>query len=189
MDFKNFYVLTSSLHNIRRIKCEPLCKKTGLNATSLNVLQYLSICGDFNTAKDLTKMYGMKNAAFSIIIDRLEKEGLVEQKVDAEDRRIKHILLTKKAEAIAEQLRALTKSTEVALSVDFSEEEKNVLEKSILKLTNNILNLEAALVNDKKSERQSAMESFYAMEKRNEMPYGGGYKNRTGGAYSTESNL
>lgn len=166
MDFKDFYALAYSLGTIRSIKTESLCRQTGLNITSLNILEYLSICGHLNTANELTKMCGVKNAAFSIIISKLEKEGFVVQKTDVTDRRKKHILLTKKAEAITEQLKDISQETKTELSRCFTEEEKDMMKNSIVKLTSAVLQLKNTLLNNKRIEKQSAVESEqYGMQK------------------------
>ncbi|MDE6245864.1 MAG: MarR family transcriptional regulator [Treponemataceae bacterium] len=192
MDFKDFYALAYSLGTIRSIKAEPLCKQTGLNITSLNILEYLSICGHLNTANELTKMCGVKNAAFSIIISKLEKEGFVVQKTDVTDRRKKHILLTKKAEAITEQLKEISQETKTELSCCFTEEEKEMLQNSILKLTSAVLQLKNSLLNNKKSVKQNAGESVHCEDQKKEEGKncdGGGYDvNFTNDTYSADSN-
>lgn len=193
MDFKDFYALAYSLGTIRSIKTESLCRQTGLNITSLNILEYLSICGHLNTANELTKMCGVKNAAFSIIISKLEKEGFVVQKTDVTDRRKKHILLTKKAEAITEQLKDISQETKTELSRYFTEEEKDMMKNSIVKLTSAVLQLKNTLLNNKRIEKQSAVESEqYGMQKEEkEKNYdGGGYGvDFKSGAYSADSNF
>lgn len=79
---------------------------------------------DEQNVKDLAERLAIDSSAITGLVDRLEKEGLVERRVDPTDRRAFQIVLTTKGMELAEALRPV--------AVEFNENLKNDLSKGEL---------------------------------------------------------
>lgn len=83
--------------------CEPVCREFGVNQSTLDILLFLANHFEMNTAKDICGIRGMKKGIVSITLERLEKEGYVERRVDPTDRRIQRLYLTGRSRKIVAQ--------------------------------------------------------------------------------------
>lgn len=71
-------------------------QRLGLGATDMKCLDVIARSGP-TTPSQLTKLTGLTSGAVTILLDRLEKAGLIERKADAVDRRKTLIVPTRKA--------------------------------------------------------------------------------------------
>ncbi|HLK68142.1 MAG TPA: MarR family transcriptional regulator [Bryobacteraceae bacterium] len=81
------------LRAIRQILRQPLeadIARGGLTGPQQNTLQVL-ITGGAKSLKDLSRELGLAHSTVSGIVDRLEKQGLVERQADQADRRVSKI--------------------------------------------------------------------------------------------------
>ncbi len=89
------YLYTES----RRITKE-LARRANLTGPQLTVVKILQVVGDLSLS-DLSERIRSQNSTVTGIIDRMEREGLVTRTRSKEDRRVVHIRLTEKGEALA----------------------------------------------------------------------------------------
>ena len=82
--------------------CQPVCKRYQLNQTCLDVILFLANNPEYNTAKDLWEIRGIRSGNASVAIETLVRRGYLKREADAQDRRLQRLILTERAnEAIA----------------------------------------------------------------------------------------
>ncbi len=77
--------------------------KVGLTGPQLSVVKILEEIGDLSLS-DLSERIRAQNSTVTGIVDRMEREGLVDRKRSADDRRVVHIRLTDKGAKLARSL-------------------------------------------------------------------------------------
>ena len=118
------------------------------------VLSRLAVC-DGITQLELVRATHLRPPTVSVILQKMEAEGLVERKSDEHDRRAVRVTLTKAGRALdRKNIEAIHTIDAVALA-DLCEDEIAVLMKLLPKIRNNLLQL---LENSEKSEKQEKQE-------------------------------
>lgn len=111
----------------------PLCNEIGIPQTAFDILLFLANNPDYNTAKDVAEIRGLKANLVSINVDKLVKEGYLTRMDDKDDRRKVILSCTEKASPIIEKGRSMQKKLYEQLLSGISEEElrtmKHVMEK------------------------------------------------------------
>jgi DNA-binding MarR family transcriptional regulator len=92
------YLYTES----RRIT-KDLAARYGLTGPQLAVMKMLEPVGKLSLS-ELSWRIRARNSTVTGIIDRMEREGLVERQRSDEDRRVVHIVLTKKGQRLASEV-------------------------------------------------------------------------------------
>ena len=82
--------------------CQPVCKKYQLSQTSFDVLMFLANNPEYNTARDICEIRGIRTGIASVAVDLLVKSGYIQRQPDASDRRITRLILTEKSEEIVQ---------------------------------------------------------------------------------------
>jgi MarR family transcriptional regulator, organic hydroperoxide resistance regulator len=75
----------------------------GLTGPQLSVAKILEDIGDLSLS-ELSERINAQNSTVTGIVDRMEREGLVERKRSSDDRRVVHIRLTKKGHELARSM-------------------------------------------------------------------------------------
>ena len=114
-------IIENSLAEIR--------KKTGLKRVEIEVLYFVSRCGDANTMKDICYHLQMNKGHISIAMDSLCKRGYILQEQDAEDRRYIHYTLNESAYEIVEQIDFEWNKMMECLSEGISQEDMNMFKR------------------------------------------------------------
>jgi DNA-binding MarR family transcriptional regulator len=78
--------------------------KHGLTGPQLSVAKILEDIGDLSLS-ELSDRINAQNSTVTGIVDRMEREGLVERKRSSDDRRVVHIRLTKKGHELARSMK------------------------------------------------------------------------------------
>ncbi len=78
-------------------------KQLGLTPAQWKVILALDIT-DGLTQKEVADMIYVDSSTLVPVIDKMEKDGLVQRKPDAKDRRVNRIFLTKKAESTVDSI-------------------------------------------------------------------------------------
>ena len=89
--------------------CKPLCKEIQMPQTAFDILMFLANNPDYNTARDIVEIRGLKANLVSINIEKLVSEGLLERITDTNDRRKNVLKCTEKSEGVIEKGRQLQK--------------------------------------------------------------------------------
>ena len=69
------------------VMCKPLCQKMKLPQTAFDILMFLSNNTQYKTARDIVEVRKIKANLVSINVDKLVKEGYLERREVAGDRR------------------------------------------------------------------------------------------------------
>ena len=99
-----FAIKTAQAYNA---VCKPLCQELKLPQTAFDILMFLANNPDRRTASDIVEFRHIKANLVSMNVDRLVKEGYLERRAVAGDRRKTELLCTEKAQPIIQRGRAL----------------------------------------------------------------------------------
>ena len=88
-------------------RCKPLCREIQMPQTAFDILMFLANNPEYNTARDIVEIRGLKANLVSINIEKLVKEGFLERMPDEKDRRKNVLICTENAKPIIEKGRQL----------------------------------------------------------------------------------
>ena len=109
-----------------------------LRKVDIEILYYLSGCGEKNTSKDIKNDTKITKGHISQSIDRLQKMNLVEFIQDENDRRCVHLRLTPKAKEVSRDIEKAWKEMADIVFEGVTEEEKQTLASVAVKIARNI---------------------------------------------------
>lgn len=98
----SFLSLASKTAKAYESFCRPVCKKHRINQTCLDVILFLANNPEYNTARDLCELRGIRAGNASVAIDTLAGRGLLTRQADPNDRRITRLVLMREAEALSQ---------------------------------------------------------------------------------------
>jgi DNA-binding MarR family transcriptional regulator len=116
-------------------------KKYDLKKVEIEVLFFLSKCGNENTPTDITRRLNLNRGHVSQAIDLLLKRQLVAAVADAQDRRCMHYTITTNAVSIIDEIANVKKQTEEQILQGITEEELELYKKVSDKMLKNIRSL------------------------------------------------
>lgn len=93
----DFVSLSSKMMKAYEAVCQPVCKRYQLNQTCLDVILFLANNPEYNTAKDLWEIRGIRSGNASVAIETLVRRGYLKREADAQDRRLQRLILTERA--------------------------------------------------------------------------------------------
>ena len=94
---------------------------------------------DGQTQKELAHSIGVKPATMTVMIKRMEKNGLVKKEQDKEDQRTTRIYITEKGEAEYEKVQVIWDYMEKEMFANFTVEEKVIFRRLLLQMQSNFL--------------------------------------------------
>lgn len=103
--------LVHDVSRLRRRVVDNALKPLGVTRSQWWVLAFLSRADGMSQVA-LAEELDLGKVALGQLIDRLEKTGFVARKVDATDRRVKRVFLTKRSHALIREIRASVSVTE-----------------------------------------------------------------------------
>ena len=115
-----------------------IIEKYGLKRVELEILYYLSKCGEKNTSKDIYHYLNMNKGHISQAVDSLCRQGYLMAVTDAEDRRYVHYFMTEKAGVLSTEMTVAWENMLQKVFADVTEEEMKVFRKVILKICENM---------------------------------------------------
>lgn len=103
-DFTSFicYAMKSTMRKLERYMSREF-EKYGINLGQAFVL-FALMENDGSTISEVANRTRIENSSLTNIVDRLEKEGLVERRLDPQDRRIIRLFITGKGRELGEQV-------------------------------------------------------------------------------------
>lgn len=113
-------------------------EKYGLRKVDIEVLYYLSGCGDRNTSKDICADTKITKGHISQAVDRMHKMKLLTFVPDKDDRRCVHFALTVQADAVVQEIRDVWIELHRTIFEGVTEEEKKVLARVAVKIGKNV---------------------------------------------------
>ena len=88
-------------------RCKPLCREIQMPQTAFDILMFLANNPNYNTARDIVEIRGLKANLVSVNVEKLVKEGLLERMPDSKDRRKTVLICTENAKPVIEKGRHL----------------------------------------------------------------------------------
>mgnify|MGYP002728256302 FL=1 len=120
------------------VMCKPLCQKMKLPQTAFDILMFLSNNPQYKTARDIVEVRKLKANLVSINVDKLVKEGYLERREVAGDRRKTELVCTSQADSIVEKGRLVQKTFKDALFNNMDDSMKDVLFKGMEIMEDNL---------------------------------------------------
>ena len=118
-----------------------ICKireKYGLRKVDIEVLHYLSKCGDKNTSKDIHAVTKLTKGHISQSVDHMQKMNLLVFIPDEKDRRSVHFVLTEDADKLVQEIRGIWGELHKIIFEGVTEEEKQTLARVAFKMEKNM---------------------------------------------------
>ena len=89
------------------IRCNPICRELGMPQTAFDILMFLANNPDYNTAKDIVDLLGLKANLVSVNVERLVRDGYLHRKDFPGDRRKTSLICTRKSQPVIDRGRAV----------------------------------------------------------------------------------
>ena len=118
--------------------CKPLCQEMKLPQTAFDILMFLSNNPQYKTARDIVEVRKLKANLVSINVDKLVKEGYLERREVAGDRRKTELVGTSKADSIVEKGRLVQKTFKDTLFNNMDDSMKDILFKGMEIMEDNL---------------------------------------------------
>ena len=116
------------------VMCKPLCQEMKLPQTAFDILMFLSNNPQYKTARDIVEVRKIKANLVSINVDKLVKEGYLERKEVAGDRRKTELICT----SIIEKGRLVQKAFKDTLFNNMDDSMKEILFKGMEIMEDNL---------------------------------------------------
>ena len=118
--------------------CKPLCQEMKLPQTAFDILMFLSNNPQYKTARDIVEVRKIKANLVSINVDKLVKEGYLERREVAGDRRKTELVCTSQADSIIEKGRLVQKDFKDILFYNMEDSMKEILFKGMEIMEDNL---------------------------------------------------
>ena len=89
------------------IHCKSFCRELHMTQTAFDILMFLANNPDYNTAKDIVELRGLKANLVSVNVERLVQEGYLDRQDFPGDRRKTVLVCTQKARPVVQKGREL----------------------------------------------------------------------------------
>ena len=120
------------------VMCKPLCQEMKLPQTAFDILMFLSNNPQYKTARDIVEVRKIKANLVSINVDKLVKEGDLERREVAGDRRKTELVCTSQADSIIEKGRIVQKDFKDTLFNSMDDSMKEILFKGMEIMEDNL---------------------------------------------------
>ena len=120
------------------VMCKPLCQEMKLPQTAFDILMFLSNNPQYKTARDIVEVRKIKANLVSINVDKLVKEGYLERREVAGDRRKTELVCTSQADSIIEKGRIIQKDFKDTLFNSMDDSMKEILFKGMEIMEDNL---------------------------------------------------
>ena len=118
--------------------CKPLCQEMKLPQTAFDILMFLSNNPQYKTARDIVEVRKIKANLVSINVDKLVKEGYLERREVAGDRRKTELVCTSQADSIIEKGRLVQKDFKDIFFNNMEDSMKEILFKGMEIMEDNL---------------------------------------------------
>ena len=121
--------------------CKSLCQELKLPQTAFDILMFLANNPEFNTARDICEIRGIRSGMASVAVDFLVKNGYLIRQADPDDRRIWRLLITEKSTEIILTGKQIQQEFGHQLTEGISEKDLKVYMEIAEKFKENILKI------------------------------------------------
>lgn len=115
--------LLSMIHNSLELYeslCQPVCRECKIPQTALDILMFLANNPEYDTARDICRIRGIKANLVSFHVEKLVQEGYLQREPVPGDRRQVKLLLTEKSQSVVTRGRAVQQSYREILTAHIS---------------------------------------------------------------------
>lgn len=126
------------LSNIYAELSLPICRKYGINQTCFDILLFFANNPEYNTARDVCALRGIKSGIASVSVETLICSGLLERTEDERDRRKHRLKLTEQAAPIVADGQRMQKHFSDTLRRNVTEDELRAFHSLTEKLEENL---------------------------------------------------
>ncbi len=116
-----------------------ICKRQGLSQLELDIIAFLHINPESDTASDIAEHCMLPKANISQAVEALRQKQFLSRSTDRHDRRRIHLSLTERAEELVPEIMAARAEFLGILFRGFSSEEKAAFEKMSARISKNSL--------------------------------------------------
>lgn len=105
---------------------------TSLNitGTQMSVIDYLSNMSNYTASQnEIEQEFDIRRSTTTIMVQRMEKRGLIERIASPDDKRQKLVKLTQKAQALVQKIHEYMKQDDLKLRANFTDEELEITRK------------------------------------------------------------
>lgn len=105
---------------------------TSLNitGTQMSVIDYLSNMPNHTASQnEIEQEFDIRRSTTTIMVQRMEKRGLIERIASPDDKRQKLVKLTQKAQALVQKIHEYMKQDDLKLRANFTDEELEITRK------------------------------------------------------------
>lgn len=138
MDNKNMISLIYTALEVYEAICQPVCSELQLPQTAFDILMFLANNPEYFTAKDISKIRGIKPNMVSFHVDKLVNKGFLVREPIPRDRRQVKLVCTEKADPIIARGHQAQKIFLDAILDGLNEEDIQLLHKYKQVFANNI---------------------------------------------------
>ena len=127
--------LIKRIYDIFETRANKGLQALDITLSQIKVLAYLRLSPDGSaTLKELEKHLGSSQATVAGIVMRLEKKGFIEGYIDADDRRIKHVRLSKSGSELCNKCKSAVDRGEDQLLKTLEPSEQKELQRLLQKV-------------------------------------------------------
>ncbi len=119
-------------------RCKEICKEVNLPQTAFDILMFLSNNPKYKSARDIVEVRKLKANLVSINVDRLVKEGYLERKCVAGDRRKIELHVTDNAKRIVDVGHVVQQQFVLDLFSGLTQMEMEAMQESFSKIDRNL---------------------------------------------------
>ena len=119
-------------------RCKEICKEVNLPQTAVDILMFLSNNPKYKSARDIVEVRKLKANLVSINVDRLVKEGYLERKCVAGDRRKIELHVTDNAKRIVDVGHVVQQQFVLDLFSGLTQMEMEAMQESFSKIDRNL---------------------------------------------------
>lgn len=145
MDFQRYLAMMKKSETVYQRFCQGVIREFDLNTTSFQVIMFLANNPNYNTARDICQMRGIKTGIVSVAVEQLIQMGYLERKTDAHDRRIQRLFVTARADDLVRQGRQVQREFAQTIANGLTQSEREVYFHLTDKLMDKIEELERSM--------------------------------------------
>jgi len=103
-------VFAHKLLQVYGVCCQPICQELGVPQTAFDILMFLANNPDYQTARDIVEIRGIKANLVSVNVEKLVQDGYLKREPVWGDRRKVRLVCMEKAQPIIEAGRRIQAS-------------------------------------------------------------------------------
>lgn len=132
--------MLSMYARVRKVYIEEFSRRfqeENFSPNEINIMIFLYNNPSIDTSSKLCVTLGVSKGLISRSIDSLLKKGYMKINIDEHDKRIQHLILTKKAEPIIKRIETIKDEMDEDILKDIPKEDIEIMQRTLLKIKEN----------------------------------------------------